>query len=197
MADEKPKQPPPHYYWDSCVFIAALNEERAAYGDIVDDMKQFLAEAKAGDCIIHCSTITIAEITKNRLKSGAHSDFSSFLRDFRSAVVPVSPDPNIMALAAELRGLTYTKTGGSRTLATPDAIHLASAIALVESYGIPSLTAFHTFDDGKAKGPNGKSVPLLSFETWCEACDKDPIAQKVIKMKRAKPLHPAKKLSGI
>lgn len=101
-----------------------------------------------------------------------------------------------MALAAELRGLTYTKNRGERNLATPDVIHLASAIALVESYGVSPLTSFHTFDNGKGKSIDGKSVPLLSFETWCEACDNDPIAQRVIKMKRTKPFHPAKNLPG-
>lgn len=191
MAEAKPQ-----YYWDSCVFIAMLNDDRTAYGDIIDDLNQFATEAKSGAHVIHCSTITIAEITKKNMKPGAYPDFSAFLRDFRGAVVPIAPDPNIMAVASELRSLIYTKTSGERKLHTPDAIHLASALALVESYGIGELTAFHTFDDGKARGPDGKGVPLLSFETWCEACAGDPLAQKIIKMKRMKPLHPTKKLPG-
>jgi hypothetical protein len=68
-----------------------------------------------------------------------------------------------------LRSLTYTKTGGVRKLHTPDAIHLASAPALVESYGIGELEAFHTFDGGKSRGIDGPGTPLLGFETWYES----------------------------
>ena len=125
------------------------------------------------------------------MKNAKYGDFSSFIRDFKGAVVPVAPDPNVMAVASELRSLRYTKTNGRRLLQTPDAIHLASALALVETYGI-TLDALHTFDDGK----NSNDLPLLSYHTWCEACENDPLAQKVIALNRAKPAHPNKKLPG-
>lgn len=184
----------PQFYWDTCIFIAHLNDDRGAYGSTIDDIGQFLDEAKVGKCRIHCSTLTIAEITKHNMKPGEHRSFSSFLADFRGAVIPLAPDPNIMALASELRSLTYTKTGGVRKLHTPDAIHLASAIALVETYGIGQLDAFHTFDNGKTRGLEGPGTPLLTFETWCESCADDPLARKIIDMKRCHPLHPEKKI---
>ena len=181
----------PQYYWDSCVFIAYLNEDRVAYGSTIDHLKQLVDEARSGACRLHYSPITIAEINKQKLKTAKYGDFSSFLRDFKGAVVPVTPDPNVMAVAAELRSLEYTKTGGTRKLATPDAIHLASALALVDTYRI-TLDAFHTFDDGK----NSNDLPLLSYDQWCEKCASDPLAQRVIKMSRCKPLHPTPKLPG-
>lgn len=187
MADEIPQ-----YYWDTCVFIAYLNEDRDAYGDLVDDIGQFLLDAKEKKAVIHCSTITIAEITKGNIKGTRNSSFLEFLNEFSAAVVPISPDPNVMALASELRSLTYTKTGGTRKLYTPDAIHLASALTLIDTYGVP-LTAFHTFDNGKSRGAEGPGTPLLTFETWCESCADDPLAQKVIALNRSHPVHPDKR----
>lgn len=184
----------PEYYRDTCVFIAYLNDDRAAYGALVDDIQQFLDEAQRGECRIHCSTITIVEITKNRMKPDRYDSFPAFLRAFASAVIPVTPDPNIMALASELRSLTYTKTGGERKLHTPDAVHLASAISLRETFRVP-LKAFHTFDNGKTRGAEGPGTPLLTFETWCEKCADDPLARKVIEMTRSHPIHPNKKLN--
>ena len=99
-----------------------------------------------------------------------------------------------MRLASELRSVIYTKTGGERRLHTPDAIHLASALALTETYGV-ELEAFHTFDSGKRRDPEGKGVPLLGFETWCEQCKTDPVARRVIEMSRTKPVHPEKAMN--
>jgi predicted nucleic acid-binding protein len=185
----------PQFYWDTCVFIAHLNSERAKYGTTLDDIAQYLDEAREGKCIIHCSAITIAEVTKEKMVDPAKWQFTEFLRDFSDAVIPVFPDINVMALAAELRSLKYTKTGGERKLGTPDAIHLASAIILQDVYGV-TLDAFHTFDNGGKRDPetNSKGVPLLSYETWCEQCLADPIARKVINLKRVRPEHPAKQM---
>lgn len=179
------------FYWDTCVFIAHLADERDAYGGLIDDIRQFLDEAARGECLIHCSTITIAEITRANCKGG--QDFDEFVQLFGGGIVPLSPDPNTMRLASELRSLIYTKTGGQRRLHTADAIHLASALTLMEAYGV-SLDAFHTFDAGKRRDPEGKGVPLLGFDLWCEQCKDDPLAQRIINMTRAHPLHPAKEM---
>ncbi|WP_205756132.1 hypothetical protein, partial [Labrenzia sp. 011] len=110
-----------------------------------------------------------------------------------SGVVPITPDVNVMRTASELRSLQYTKTGGVRKLSTPDAIHLASALELEETYGVQN-DAFHTFDRGKSKDADGKGIPLLGFEDWCEQCSNDPLANKAIALKRCKPSHPNKGL---
>lgn len=183
--------PVPQYYWDTCVFIAYLGDERDAYGDVIDDIGQFLEESSRGECVIHCSTVTMAEITKANI-NGSH-DFDQFMGLWGGGIVPLSPDPNTMSLASELRSLIYTKTGGERRLHTVDAIHLASALTLIDPYGV-TLDAFHTFDSGKKRDPEGKGVPLLGYQDWCEACKDDPLALRVIEMARTKPLHPHKKL---
>ncbi len=57
-----------HLYWDTCVFIAHLNKETDSYGSLIDNIDQFLEEAKAGQHWIYTSTITIAEVTANFLE---------------------------------------------------------------------------------------------------------------------------------
>src|SRR5688500_5356612 len=99
-----------HYYWDTCIFVAHFNDARAAYGQLIDHIKQFLEEAQAGTIRIYCSTLTIAEVGPNAINPD-HRDFQRFLTDFKAAIIPISPDPNIMALAAELRCLPYAKNG--------------------------------------------------------------------------------------
>jgi hypothetical protein len=128
------------------------------------------------------------------LRDSTYGNFSDFLNDYSGSIRQVIADPNVMLLASAIRGLTYTKTGGIREIGTPDAIHLASAIVMERNYGVP-VTGFHTFDDGKRKAlEGGKAVPLPSYETWCESCLNDPIAKRVIALKRSRPDHPNPKL---
>jgi predicted nucleic acid-binding protein len=171
------------------VFIAYLNDERSAYGNNIDHIGQFLDEAKSGQCKIYCSTITLAEVTRHRLVKSQFSSFNTFLADFRSSIIPVDPDPNIMIVAGHLRGMDYTKSGGKRPLATPDAIHIATALALIDTYRVP-LDALHTFD----RGTNGTDMPIIGYETWCEKCGQDDIVKKVIGLKREPPQHPTPRL---
>jgi predicted nucleic acid-binding protein len=182
---------PRQYYWDTCVFIAFLADERDGFGSAMDDIVQFLEDAQRGDCVIHCSTITMAEITRHNCKR--ETDFDAFLEQWGAGIVSTSPDPNTMRIASELRSAIYLKTGGERKLHTPDAIHLATALTLIDAYGV-SLDEFHTFDQGKKRDPDGKGVPLLGYEIWCEQCADDPLVKRIIDLTRCKPQHPARTL---
>jgi predicted nucleic acid-binding protein len=186
---EKVKQ----YYWDTCVFIAHLAEEREAYGSVVDDIGQFLEESSQGECVIHCSTITIAEITRSNIKGDY--DFDEFRQLWGGGIIPFSPDPNTMYIASELRSLIYTKTKGERRLHTVDAIHLASALTLTDVFGV-EIDAFHTFDNGgKRDSSEGKKgLPLIGYHEWCEQCGDDPLARRIIDMVRTQPVHEQRKL---
>lgn len=181
----------PNYFWDSCVFSAFLRDEKTAYD--VDSIEQYLGEARDGKCRIYSSTMSSAEVLPSQLKSGAVASFEAFLEDFKGAIIPIDPNPNIMSLAGLLRDLPYKKGGSTkRRLGTPDAVMLASAIHLQEAHGV-LLTCFHTFDKGKKKDAEGNgSVPLIGYETWCE--DFTPVqmalATRVIDMKRIEPIHP-------
>ncbi|MCJ2063506.1 PIN domain-containing protein [Methylobacterium sp. J-088] len=184
---------PIEVYWDTCVFTAFLNNEIAAYGNYISHIEQYLEEAKAGKFKIYCSTITLAEITRGSMRNSSFGTFEEFLEDYSAAIIQITPDPNIMSLAGALRSLQYTKDNGKRKLLTPDAIHLASAIYLKDEFKVP-LAALHTFDDGKSKGPEGKSIPILSAETWCGAIANDPTAKRLINLIRSKPEHPTPRL---
>src|SRR5690606_40319066 len=122
-------------------------------------------------------------------------DFDEFRKLWGGGIVPFSPDPNTMHVASELRSLIYTKTRGERRLHTVDAIHLASALTLIDVYGV-EIDAFHTFDRGGKRDPadGKKGVPLIGYPEWCEQCRDDPLARRVIEMVRTEPVHPEKKL---
>ncbi len=183
-------------YWDSCVFISFLKKERDQYGNAIDDIEQYLREAKELKHNIYCSTITIAEVIPKHLDLTEHSKFSEFLKDYSGCIIQIGADPIVMEIAAELKSLPYKLVGGNgtRKLLTPDAIHLASALVLKDAYNV-ELDVFHTFDNGKAKSPEGKGMPLLSFERWCDGIETNPLAKRIIDMRREKPHHPAPKMA--
>ena len=111
---------PKHLYWDACVFIAYLNDETESYGHYISHIGQYLAEARKGECRIYCSTILMAEVLPAYLTKTEYGNFTAFLSDFASVIIPISPDPIIMSLAGELRALPYKK-GTSHHSAANDA----------------------------------------------------------------------------
>lgn len=180
-----------NYFWDSCVFAAFLRDETSAYD--IDSIEQYLEEARDGKCLIYSSTMSSAEVLPSHLKTGAVGSFEEFLEDFKGAIIPIDPNPNIMTLSGALRDLPYKKGASTRRrLGTPDAVMLATAIHIQEAHRV-SLTCFHTFDKGKKKDAEGTgSVPLIGYETWCEGFTPTQmaLAKRVIDIKRIEPIHP-------
>lgn len=181
----------PNLFWDSCVFAAFLRDETHAYD--IDSIEQYLAEAKEGKFLIYSSTMSSAEVLPSHLKKSAVGSFEDFLEDFKGAIIPIDPNPNIMTLSGLLRDLPYKKGDSTkRRLGTPDAVMLATAIHLRDAHGI-AITAFHTFDKGRKKDLEGNnSIPIIGYETWCEGFTpiQTAIAQKVIDLHRIEPVHP-------
>lgn len=181
-----------NYFWDSCCFIAFLNDEKHAYD--VASIEQYLDEASAGKSMIFTSTIALAEVRPSFMKAG-HGSFSEFMENFGGAIVTLDPTPNIMQHAGILRDVPYKKSNSTkRQLTTPDAIMLATCVHLVDDLGV-SIDNFHTFDKGKRRGVDGKGIPLLTYEEWCEGCDELEVAQRVIRLPRSVPVHPEPKLT--
>jgi hypothetical protein len=112
----------------------------------------------------------------------------------------VDPTPNIMHMAAKLKDLPYKKgIAKPRRLSTPDAIILASCAYVRDILGV-KIDLFHTFDDGKKRDPvDGKMVPLLSYEQWCEGFSPPQmaVAKPVIELNRRLPIHPSPTLPGV
>lgn len=178
------------------MFIAYLTNDQKAYD--IQSIETYLTEAKQNSTMIYASSLTLAEILPSKMGNGGFSDFTHFTSDFEGSVILVDPNPNIMALAGRLRDLPYKKgTSTSRKLDTPDAITLATALYLQNALGI-ELDAFHTFDNGKKKGPEGKCVPILSFEEWCQDFDghNTSLASEVIDLPRRRPIHSSPNLPG-
>jgi len=178
-----------HLFWDSCVFYAFLNDERTSYD--VDSIAQYIQEAKNGKHRIYASTLVLAEVTPNAIAKTEIGSFQDFIDDLQGAVVLMTPTPNIMYRAARLKDLPYKKGNGRRRLSTVDAIMLATCVDLRDAHGV-RVDLFHTFDDGKKRGPEGKMVPLISFEDWCDGFTHEHqlVAKPVVELNRRKPIHP-------
>lgn len=178
-----------HYFWDSCVFIAYLNDDSHAYDTA--SLATFISETQEKNgCKIYTSAIALAEITPNRLKKSAHSTFQDFLRDFRGSISVVESGPYVNINAGLLKDIPYKKQNSTkRVLTTGDAIMLATALEIEETYSV-SLDAFHTFDNGRGKGnPEGKGIPLLDYHLWLDDVDRPEIVDRVVALNRCKPIH--------
>lgn len=182
----------PHYFWDSCCFIAFLNDERDAYD--IDSLEQYLDEVKSGKARIFTSTIALAEVRPSFLKKRSTGSFADFVDDFSGSIELIEANPNVMILSGQLRDLKYNKPNEKpRQLATPDAIMLASCLHLMDDMGV-HINQFHTYDKGKKKGVDGsRAVPMLGYEDWCVGIAENEFARRVIKLSRVPPIHPAPK----
>lgn len=186
---------PSNLFWDSCVFTAFLRDERAAYD--INSIAQYLTEARDGKHRIYTSSLVFAEVLPSSMTPGIGS-FQDFVDDLQGAIVIIDASPNVTQRAGLLRDLPYRKgASANRRLATPDAIMLASALYLADAMGI-RLNALHTFDNGRRRGPEGRSVPLLSYHEWCEGFtpEQAKVAKPVVDLLRVPPIHPSPRLPG-
>lgn len=184
---------PANYFWDSCCFIAYLNDEKHAYD--IPSLEQFLDETRDGKSVIYTSTIALAEVRPSFMRKSAAGSFSEFMEDFGGAIVLLDATPNIMQTAGYFRDLKYKKSNStSRQLTTPDAVMLATCVHLEDDLGV-KMDCFHTYDKGRRRGPDGKGIPLLSYEEWCEGIAENDFAARVIKLPRCEPIHSEPKLT--
>lgn len=187
---------PSHLFWDSCVFYAFFRDERQSHD--VDSIAQYLQEARDGKHRIYASSLVFAEVVPSAITRPDIGTFQDFIDDFQGAVVVVSPSPNVMLAAGRLRDLPYKKGNSpGRRLSTPDAIMLASCLDVMDAMRV-KIDFFHTFDDGKKRGPEGKMVPLISYEDWCEGFTPEQMTRTkpVLDLNRRRPVHPAPNLFG-
>ena len=150
---------PTRVYWDACVWIAIVNEERAVpQGDNkpVENRfsmcKSFIERATDGEFEIIVSAFILAEICKSpKAKSENQSKLPTFLDHNFILMVPVDKDIGLKAQNLQLSGLYGLKPA--------DAIHIASAQRA-------NVTEIHSFDadflrlDGRITANNGKPIKI-------------------------------------
>jgi predicted nucleic acid-binding protein len=136
------------YYWDTCLFVAWIKDEQRLTGEM-DGVRELIQRHKRREVKIITSVLTAVEVLQCKLPAGMETLFSGLIKRLDQRI---GIDSKIASLAHDLRNYYSMRPAEfeNRTLATPDAIHLASAI-------LNRATEFHTFDGGGV----GKSLGLL------------------------------------
>lgn len=180
-------------FWDSCVLYRFLKNEPAEY---TDHIAAFVKDAEEGRVKVHMASIALAELRPSIVNLAAESPVQIINR-LCSFATMIDTSPDIMSLAGVLKDKRYVcgtdhenAAERARPLSTGDAIQLAAAIDLRESWGVQGLE-FHTFDEGKrsSKEDGGRTVPMIQFHNWCKGLESDPEVNLVKEMKRTKPIH--------
>jgi predicted nucleic acid-binding protein len=137
----------PVYYWDSCLFLAWIKDEERQTGDM-DGVREVIERVKRRDAKIITSVLTISEVLESKLPAGMKTLIDGLMK----RVNRVGMEIKIARMAHDLRDYYVQRSAefGGKTIAVPDAIHLATAI-------LYRVTEFHTFDGGGI----GKTLGLL------------------------------------
>lgn len=141
----------PVYYWDTCLFLAWIKDEQRNTGEM-DGVREVIDRSKRREVKIITSTLTSVEVLQSRLPAGMERLFN----DFMKRIQRISMDSKVAAMAHDIRDYYQRNKdqNGGKLLATPDAIHLGTAIMY-------RATEFHTFDDGKSG--SSKNLGLLGL----------------------------------
>lgn len=129
----------PLYYWETCLFLAWLKDEERPFGEM-DGVREIIERSSKRDCRLMTSVLTTVEVLQSNIPAGVDTMFSGLTR----RITRVGMDTKVAGLAHDIRN-HYLKAG--RSLKTPDAIHLATAV-------LHRADEFHTFDD-KLLGMSG------------------------------------------
>lgn len=113
------------YYWDTCIFIAWLKEERVVRG-LLDGIDEIKSKIDNKEATLVTSVITLTEIGQTFITDDKYSLFRGLFK--RPNIIAYNIDEDIATLAGKLRK-HYNNTNLHK-LRTPDAIHLATAMIL-------------------------------------------------------------------
>jgi len=136
----------PVYYWDTCLFLAWIKDEQRKSGEM-DGVRELIARQKRREVKIVTSVLTSVEVLSGKIPAGMDTLFNGLMKRIHR----LGMDTKVAAVAHDLRNYYSTRPNefDGKTLSTPDAIHLATAV-------IYRVTEFHTFDSG-----NSRSLGLL------------------------------------
>jgi predicted nucleic acid-binding protein len=147
----------PCVYWDACVFISHLAGQ-ATDSLSLSGMIEWAQRVDLGTGLIITSSITVIEVLEAKLSETAKTDFKSL---FSSPYIhQIACGEKVIGVATELRNYYASRVAVGKnkvkTISTPDAIQLASAI-------LYEASEFHTFDGcGDPKNHKKKTtLPLI------------------------------------
>lgn len=138
----------PVYYWDTCLFLAWLKDEERPSGEM-DGIREVIERSKRREVKIVTSVLTAVEVLQSSLPVG----IPKLLEGLTKRIIRAGMDSKVASLAHDIRDhyMVRKEEFGGKTLSTPDAIHLATAI-------LYRVDEFHTFDGG---GSNSKTLGLI------------------------------------
>ena len=94
-----------HYFWDSCVFIAYLNNE-AAYD--IASLDKFINEMRDNPgSRIYTSSIIFTEATPGSLLKSNYETFEIFCNDFKASIRMVDSSSRVNSRAGRLKDVPY------------------------------------------------------------------------------------------
>lgn len=181
-----------NFFWDACVLYRFLSKRPSDY---VDHISAYVADAESGRVKIYMASITLAELRPSIVNLNGETP-AGIMNRLCSFAIMIDTSPDIMSLAGLLKDNKYIcSTDGpnakerTRPLSTGDAIQLATAVDLRESWGVQGLV-MHTFDEGKRSSTEeGKTVPMIGFHNWCKGLEDNEKVGLVRDLKRTKPVH--------
>lgn len=124
-------------YWDSCVFIAWLQDEPQPQ-EVMDGIADVVAAVDSDKVILVTSTVTLTEVLDCTLTPLAAKQFEDLFK--RPNVQQISLDHRIAKLSQQIRSYYHNQAGTK--VWTADAQHLATAIMM-------NCDEFHTLDGFK------------------------------------------------
>ena len=139
----------PLYYWDTCLFLAWLKDEERPTGEM-DGVRELIELSRRREVRLMTSALTLVEVLSSKIPIGFDNLFNNLLKRINR----VSVDIKVAGVANDIRNFYAARQAefGNKTLSTPDAIHLATAI-------LYRADEFHTFDD-KGSSKNLGLIPL-------------------------------------
>lgn len=135
----------PIYYWDTCLFLSWLKDEERKIGEM-DGVREVIERSGRREVKIMTSVLTSVEVLASKIPAGMDTLFEGLMKRINR----VGMDVRVASIAHDLRN-HYASLGG-KTLSTPDAIHLATAI-------LYRADEFHTFDEEGSRRSLGL-IPL-------------------------------------
>ena len=137
----------PVVYWDTCVILAWIQDENRKAGEM-EGIRYFVSKIDNNEIIMITSAIYRTEILDSKINNDAKEKLDQLFKKRNVKSIPA--DTRINDLASEIRDHYQLQRDidGKPGLATPDAIHLATAIHF-------QADEFHTFDEDDDGGTRG------------------------------------------